>query len=481
MNNKISFAISTLSVCLMCLSMAPLYATEEKPTNSSQSPTVASLSQEEIDAQNNASGATFATSKSALVDEWRDEVLKEFNISLGVDKKGRFCVFSKANVLRKPTDPEYGSAIVVAFNDAMMQAQQDMLMQRFGQLFVENIRETFSDTSTGAKIIGIDELEEVAKKNNGNNLFAKAARIIDKKLSLEEAKLDQELIKNGISPNELKGKPVELKKRLFFSTVVKSTMKRAMGEISGLTPLQTTVKKDKDGNTYVGVILMMSQKTVQVAKDISLGRVSLVNGKGRELDVMIPKTPDAWVGQLGTRFIYDYQGRPTIVSYGMGSYVPDGDDFIDSELEDDAWAEAIDNADAQIAEFVNGYMSAESDRFTGQEIEKSVKRELSPDSMTCDEIVKNLIKVSRSNAKSFAKMSMAGISTLKRQAVNLQSGQKMCYVIRTWTYDAHNAVKNLQKVNDDIPNGKLQEQHSKKTPQKEASYDGFKTNDIDDF
>jgi hypothetical protein len=275
-------------------------------------------------------------------------------------------------------------------------------------------------------------LDEIARKNHAGDFAAQAQRIIEKKLILEEAKLDQELIKNGIAPNDINGKPLIEKKRLFFSSMTRITMKRAMGEISGLVPIASAVMKNEKGNTSVGVILMMSSKTVQVARDISLGRASLVKGKGKNLEEMIPKSPDQWVGQLGLRFIYDHNGCPTLVSYGSGSYVPSGDDYIDAELETDAWEEATDNADAQIAEFVNGYMSAESERITGQQVDQSIMRELKPGANTIEQTVKDLVKKSSQNAQSYAKMSMQGIAPLERQMITLPSGQTMCYVIRTW-------------------------------------------------
>ena len=228
----------------------------------------------------------------------------------------------------------------------------------------------------------------------------------------------------------------------------------------------------------------MSPKSVQVATDIRLQRQTLIRGKGSDLhERMIPKTPQQWEGQLGTRLVYDVDGTPVIVSYGMGSFVPNGDDdYINEELREEAKKQAMDNADAQIAEVVAGQMSAEQSRLQGETIEQAVTRMMTVDSPTMEKTIKDIVKQSKSLAKSRASMQLKGISTLGSKFIKLPSGQQMCYVIRYWSYAGLKAVDELNRAATAAPRSATPVAPApKKTTGAAHEADGFKVNDIDDF
>ena len=440
-----------------------------------EDPAPANLSQADVDEQNRLSDPEAVVSASDLVEDWKEAALRQLKVEEGVTPDGKYVIFGSANVALPNTDPQFGDALASAFDVAMLEAQQRMLMDRFGRIVTEKTRETFRDNSTNAKEIPLDA---PTPAGDSSDVADKALRVLDKSLSLSEAKLDKALEEYGVPRAEYQTAPIEKKKTLFKNAMLKETLKTASGEIAGVFPVQTTVKMDKKGNAKIGVILIMSPKSVQVAKDISLQRKSLVSGKGADLhEKFVPKTPERWVGQLGTRLAYDADGRPAIISYGMGSYVPDGDDdYINDELKEEARKQAMDNADAQIAEVVAGRMSAQSSRLQGESVEKSVTREMTLDSSTFEKTAKEVIKQSQSFAKSQAKMEMKGLTTLGSKFVKLPSGQQMCYVIRAWTYTGLDAVKSLDRAMSS-PGGV--------DPAKRAGVagelDGFLVNDVDDF
>lgn len=432
------------------------------------------VDQKDVDEQNKLSAPVEDVGSNDMIDEWKERVMKDLGISELGENDGKFFSFGYGSVSLKDTDPEYGDALVNAFDIAMMEAQQEMLMARFGRILVEKARQTYRDSSTYAKDIPL-ELNESNSALSGN----KAIRIFEKALSVVEGKLDQELQELGVDESEYKAVPVEKKKTLFMNAFIKNTIKRASGEIAGLFPIQTAVMKDKAGNACVGVFCVMSDKTVQVAKDISLQRNSLIRGRGKDIEkTMVPKKPENWVGQIGTRLVYDQDGTPAIVSYGIGSFKPDGDDdYINNELRKEAQSAAVDNADAQIAEVVNGRMSAESSRQQGETVEKSVSRQMVVDSATLESTVKNIIKTSQSQAKLAAKMDLKGITTLATKTIKLPTGQTMCFAVRVWKYSTLNAINQLNR-----PRGASTGVHgSDKGSGQAGSYEGFKVNDLDDF
>ena len=438
------------------------------------------VSQDDITEQNRLSEPEAVVTATDLIEEWKEEAFQQLKVQEGVTSDGKYIVFASANVSLKDTDPQYGDALVNAFDVAMIEAQQRMLMDRFGRMLTEKTYETFRDQSTNNREIPLDTPSAQKEK-----LWEKALRLLDKTLSVAEAKLDKALDQYGVPREEYVTLPPEKKKILFKNALMKETLKAASGEIAGVFPVQTTVKKDSKGNTKVGVILIMSPKSVQIATDIRLQRHSLIRGKGADLhEKMVPKTPNQWMGQLGTRLVYDLDGTPAIVSYGMGSYVPDGDDdYINEELRDEARKQAIDNADAQIAEVVAGQMSAEQHRLQGENIEKAVTRQMTVNASTIEKTTREIIKQSSSFAKSKASMSLKGISTLASKFIKLPSGQQMCYVIRYWSYAGLDAVDNLNRAaaNPRAAQGNGNGKENEKGTGTAHEADGFIVNDIDDF
>lgn len=432
------------------------------------------VEQKDVDEQNKLSAPVEDVGSSDMIDEWKDRVMQELGISELGKNDGKFFSFGYGSVSLKDTDPQYGDALVNAFDIAMMEAQQEMLMARFGRNLVEKARQIYRDNSTNAKDIPL-ELNESNSALSGN----KAIRILSKALSVAEGKLDQELQELGVDESEYKALPVEKKKTIFMNAFIKNNIKRASGEIAGLFPIQTAIKKDKGGNACVGVFCVLSDKTVQVAKDISLQRNSLIKGRGMDIGkTMVPTKPEDWIGQIGTRLVYDQDGTPAIVSYGFGSFKPDGDDdYINNELRKDAKSDAVDNADAQIAEVVNGKMSAETSKQQGETIEKSVSRQMVIDSATLESTVKTIIKTTQSQAKSAASMDLKGITTLATKTIKLPTGQTMCFAVRVWKYSTLNAINQLNR-----PRGASAGAYgSDKGSGQAGSYEGFKVNDLDDF
>ncbi len=434
-----------------------------------------SLSQADVDEQNRLSDPETVVSAADQVEEWKEDALRQLKVGEGVTPDGKYVIFASANVSIPNTDPQFGDALANAFDVAMQNGQERILMDRFGRMVTEKVRETFRDTSTNAKEI---PLEAPTPAGSADELTDKALRILDKSLSLSEAKLDKELEEYGVPKAEYEAAPVEKKKTLLKNAMLKHTLKTASGDIAGVFPVQTTIKMDQKGNAKVGVILMMSPKSVQVANDIRLQRKSLISGKGRDLkETFVPKSPNQWMGQLGTRLAYDQDGRPAIVSYGIGAYVPDGDDdYINEELKEEARKQAMDNADAQIAEVVAGRMSAQSSSLQGEMVEKFVTREMKLDSSTFEKTSKEIVKQSQSFAKLQAKMDMRGLVTLGSKFVKLPSGQEVCYVVRAWTYAGFDAVKTMNCS----ASGKGGSVSEKKTGVS-AEMDGFLVNDVDDF
>ena len=144
----------------------------------------ANLSQADVDEQNRLSDPEAVVSASDLVEDWKTEALRQLKVEEGVTPDGKYVIFGSANVALPNTDPQFGDALASAFDVAMLEAQQRMLMDRFGRIVTEKTRETFRDNSTNAKDIPLDA---PAPAGDAGDVADKALRVLDKSLSLSEA------------------------------------------------------------------------------------------------------------------------------------------------------------------------------------------------------------------------------------------------------------------------------------------------------
>ncbi len=396
-----------------------------------------SISQNDINELNSMSDPKSVQTASDNMDDWFDSVLDQFNIETIGENNGKFVVKASQSVSLKPTDPQYGDALVNAFDKAMMRLQEEYLMIRCGNEIVKKSRLSNSDRSTHAKEIPLPPVDNP-------EYLGKVLKIFEKNLDVTEKKLDQQLIELGVDPNELSRLPQTKKKDIFRDKFIKETIRSASGSIAGLFPIQTNVIIDSAGRTVVGVVAIASHKTIQIAKDITLQRKSLIQGEGRDIKSLLPQTNEEYIGTLGVRLAYDQDGIPAIISYGIASYRPDtGDDYINDELKAEAKDAAVSSADAQIAEIINGRMNAKNERKSGEEIRKYVEREMRPDSDTVEKTIKNIIKMTNKNAKTSAQAKLQGISTIKTWRHTTKTGQKFVGAVRVWKYSTLRAVNSF--------------------------------------
>jgi hypothetical protein len=397
------------------------------------------ISQADVTEINKMADTNAVSNASDNMDDWFDSVLENFGFDSFGENNGKFILSQSQSVSLKQTDPQYGDALVNAFDKAMLGLQEKYVMIRFGRIATNKVRSFYSDRSTRAKEI---DLPAVTHKT----YLSKVLLLLEKNLDVTALELDKQLLELGVDPNELTSLTPVQKKDVFRDKFIKNTMRQASGSVAGLFPIQTSVITDSKGRTVVGVVAVASAKTLQIAKDISLQRQSLMSGKGRDIKSLLPTSKEEFIGTLGVRLAFDLDGTPAIISYGIASFMPDtGDDYINDELKADAKSAAIANADAQIAEIINGRMNVKNERQTGEEIRKYVEREMKVDSDTIEKELKNIIKITNKNAKSSASARLQGISTVKSWRYTTEQGQKFVGTVRVWRYSTLAAVKSFNK------------------------------------
>jgi len=425
------------------------------------------VQQKDVNEINNMAKPVVIEDAGDSVEDWAYSVIKRFGIDEFGENNGKYFFYASQTVSLKPMDPQYGDALVNAYDKAMMNLQNQYLMARFGKNIVNKAKSFYSDRSTHAKEI---ELPNVGAKG----FIGKILRIFDKSLDVTDKKLDKELVKLGVSPEEIEKMTPKIKKDIFRDKFIKNSIRKASGSIAGLFPVQTSIVQDKSGRVVVGVVAVATPKTIQIVKDIRLQRKPLVRGKGRDIKDLLPQDSKEYLSTFGVRLAYDKDGTPMIISYGIGSYSKDGDDtYVNDQLKQEAKANAVSNADAQLSEIINGYMSSRESRKNGEEIRKYVERKMKPDSDTVEKTIKNIIKITNNSARSSAHMSLKGVSTVKRWRYTTKEGVKFVGAVRVWRYSTLKAANNF---------GKYGVKHRRKKHKYSESMQVSKpVNDINDF
>jgi len=428
-----------------------------------------SMNQSDVNELNKMADPKSVQSASDSIDDWADKAVRNFGRNEGEfgEKNGKFILFASQSVSIKSTDPQYGDALINAYDKALTKIQEEYVMIRFGKTITEKAKSFYSDRSTDA-----DNLELPPRSDP--RYHRKMLAVFEKSLDVADKKLDKELIELGEDPQKFKMMPVKIKKDLFRDKFFQKAIRKASGSISGLFPLQTAVISDKSGKNVVGIIAIASPKTIQIAKDIKLQRPSLVKGKGRDISTLLPASNEDYLHVFGTRLAYDIDASPVIISYGVSSYRADtGDDYINDELKSEARNAAISNADAQIAEIINGHMSVNNERKRGEEIKKFVEREVRVDSDTIEKTIKSIIKITNNQTKSSASAKLQGISTVKRWRYTAKTGQKFVGAVRVWKYSTLKSINNFNKSKYSNKSKKVMYQDSMKASQPVNSIDDF--------
>lgn len=314
------------------------------------------ITQEDIKIQNEMSDASSKDITPKSLDDFFEKFADNFGIKYGITKDGKTFYTGRSVVALSDSDPQFAQALQNAYQKAMLNLQSDFIEDAFGRMAVSKIQNYEADNSTNAK-----EFEELPKGSVVGQIF-------DKLVQLSGAKLDKALRDLGIN---VEGLTEERKKTLLKEEFLNKTITSAVGSMSGLIPVQTIVTQRR-GQYDIGVIAVVSKKTRQLAKDMSLARQSNIKGKGKNINEYLPKDTKGFLNEYGIRLVYDEKGSPVILSYGNWGYIADANNAKKTNiLEDRAKDTASTMADAAIIEFINTNLSLKDEKTTDESYEKS--------------------------------------------------------------------------------------------------------------
>ena len=420
--------ISILMIFLVLVA-APLWA--QQGNNESAEP----IDPQEINAEN-----VPIVTPSDLIDQAFEEFKKKKGIEFGaLGNGGKIYYASKSVVNSTPTNSQWAKARVNAFENAFLSIQRDFIIDMFGKQVVKKSQDIFEDQS--------DDAEEFIELDESKT---KLASIWDKLVALEGAKLDKALEELGVDPEGFKAMPLKQKKATFISKMTKNILTSAIGDSTGLMPIQTFEGKDDKGNHVVGVIAMYSPKLKQLAYDISRNRSPLLKNKtGKPIKDQIPSDDVTLSKQFGVRVVFNENGQACVVSFGQWSHNYTGENTRKLERRRESATEsAFDEANASITEFLSERIMFERERTKGEFSEESVVK--NPDSFISREDVDKILDKISSKLKMQAKADLAGITTIKKWRYTSPYGQELIGVIRVWTLDTADTVNSVRKWKPDM-------------------------------
>ncbi len=293
---------------------------------------------------------------------------------------------------------------------------------------------------------------------------AKLAEIVSKMEALGIGHLDQALRELGIDPAKYEKTPPAQRHIQISNEIQKSVTTRSVGDLVGLTVMQTFEGHDGRGNHQIGLVAVVSPKMKSFALSVLRlrGNFPADPTKAQNLAALV-KDKEALLQDFGTRWLYDQNGLPVLVSfYQWGLDTSGNDPVLGAQVRDLAVKKATELADAQIAEWLAASATLTTKTETGEKYEKAVERAIdgyvsqhSPSTTLID----GLDEVFEQRARV---ENLTGLKTLTTWGLKHPlSNQMVIGVVRIWSAaseTATRAIKDARPVQPPaettgIPNG----------------------------
>ncbi len=413
--------------------------------------------------QNNLSNANIdAGEQPETLMDWKKDFENKFGITIGMSENGKTFFYGEATVRVGPLDAAYGKELGLTYDKAMLNLRADFVQQTYGDFSSESIADFFENDSTNANEFTPAKLKEQAKQGKIGNMLDKAVDVLNNKI-------DKMLVEQGVAPSEIQKQTIEQKKTLFKDNFSKSMVKKSFASMSGLVPVQTKIiTTDRNGKktVYLGIIAVMSEKTIQFAKDSSRHKETLVKGKPSNIKDLLPNQENGYLDEVGLRYVYDNNGRPMLLSYGRWSVVGKTENASQYERKiQNAKEKARMFAESYIGEFMKSNIqtaqSVDADSISGEVAKKITEVEnniVSNEQESRDTIGETLDK-SFKKLNSNSNFKLRGTSQVKIWEVTDENGILHVGSVVTWSYaqleNANNIVNAGKKKIEPI----VQQQH----------------------
>lgn len=277
-----------------------------------------------------------------------------------------------------------------------------------------------------------------------NDLFRKLA-------GLANAEIDRLLHEANLDPRQYEVAPAPQRTIMLRHAYRRSTVRRALGELSGMVACKTFEGHDGQGNFQIGVVGVVSPRLREFAAEVLRRRGDFTPDPSRAGDPpeRIMDNKDDLLRQFGARRIFDPRGYPIIVAFGQwaaASLGAGGSVARANALERAAISQARAMADAQIGFFLSSRAAFDTENVAGETLEEAVSR--MPDNSALPEATAtSIVDRVRQRYQARSEVTIVGLADLggvwrHRHPV---TGAEIIGVVRIWSPMAEQAARGLQE------------------------------------
>ena len=352
----------------------------------------------------------------------------EMGIAIGtVTKTDAIYLSGVERVNQRVASPNFVRSRTMAYEKAYQKAVASYVMDKFGVEMVRQFNTFFTDASSSKLAPAADSKSTMD-------------RIAEKTAQLAEAKLDEGLRAMGVTPT---GSVAE-KRKLAEDTIVKSSIRTAVGSSAGLLPVQTFEGWNEGGQYAVGVVIRGGAETETIAECLRYKmRPALVRPEaGCSVDEALP-TDEELVSQFGVRLFFDKNGVPALLSFAQwGSAYTGTDEDAAEDAMDHALVQAEALANEQLTVFINSTITVRESSDKSEE--KSTSAVFDANGVPTEEKVVEYVDKAMKSSVIQGKDTLVGRSTVaKKVLVHPSSGQKLAVCVRMWSFGQYDAMKRI--------------------------------------
>ena len=351
----------------------------------------------------------------------------------------------------------YVDSAQLAFEKSLIKAQAEYISFISANTKID--RTLSIDSTQGSDVNNIDDSSDRPKEGTQEAVDAKQT-------ALKEAKLNEQLKKQGLDPNNFTS--VDEKKKALLSQQIKvKSLTTGFGNLSGLLPIKTFVV-EKDGNAAIGTIVIYSDKIKGIFEDIKHGNEPVVVGKGGKAssELYKDKSGDDMMGDYGIRVGFGEDNRPYILSYGQGSY--NGPNIQGVSAGDYGYKQAAILARGNIVTLIAGQMTTKEALSLSEDISSTLaKNTKTQETRRID--ISNIEKTLSTYYQTKAKMDIVGLKTVKKWRYKLPSTENTVYgVVLKWNPKQVATANKIKNFDYD----EYRKQNAKKDEKNESSLEG---------
>ncbi len=421
----IAVAVLLAGISLFAQDSVPAPAAPEAAIASAEAAKVQSDAAAEV---NKAVSTHVKVSAKSLVADEIKAYCEEVGITIGeVTPKDAIYLKGVERVNERAMSPNFVRSRTMAYEKAYHKAVASYVMDKFGAESIEQFNTYFRDESS-------DRLQPAADAKST------VERIAEKTQQLAEAKLDEGLRALGVTPEG----SLAQKRKLAEDTIVRNSMRNAVGSSAGLLPVQTFEGWNEAGQYAVGVVIRGGVETETIAECLrAKKRPALVRPEaGISVKEAMPSDEEL-VSQFGVRLFFDRNGAPALLSFAQwGSAYTGTDADAAEDALDHAMVQAEALANEQLTAFINSSIAVKESSEKGET--KASDALFDANGVPSEQ--KTMAFVDRAMKESAIRGTdtLRGRSTVaKKVVVHPANGHKLAVCVRMWSFGQYDAMTRI--------------------------------------